>query len=106
MRSALAGHQAAADAQFEALHASQKALTRHLRALLNALDAVAHLPPPRADAARVEQLRAAAAGARALAARLRGVGARMDRVEAALADLRARGALPPAAAGGGGGGGG
>lgn len=95
VRASLERHRAAAESAFADLHASQKRLASRLRALLNALDALLRLSPPRPDPAHVEALRAAAGGARALQARLRGVAARLDRVEGTLADLRARGLLPP-----------
>jgi hypothetical protein len=84
VRDALTRHQGEAEAAFDGLHSSQKRLTASLRALLNALDGIIALSAPRADAAAVEQLRAAAGRARALQARLRGVAARLDRAEAAL----------------------
>ena len=97
LRGTLERHRDAADTAFAGLHASQKRLASKVRALLTALDGVLRLAPPRADPAHVEHLRAAAAGARALQARLRGVATRLDRAEAAIGDLRARGALPPLA---------
>jgi hypothetical protein len=90
LRASLSTHQLEAQRHFDDLHASQKRLTANLRSLLNALDALLRLAAPRPDPAAVEQLRAVVGGARALQARLRGVGTRLDRVEAVLADVRGR----------------
>jgi hypothetical protein len=91
LRDSLERHQFEATAAFDALHASQKNLTASLRRLLNALDDLSALSAPRVDAAALEQLRAAAGRARALQAQLRGIAARLDRVEGVLGDLRQRG---------------
>jgi hypothetical protein len=97
IRGTLATHQAEAEAAFEGLHASQKRLSAGLRRLLSALDGVLALSAPRPDAAALDQLRAAAGKARAMQAQLRGVAARLDKVETVLADLRARQPAPGAA---------
>lgn len=62
-------------------------LSRHAHA-----DRILKLEPVRLEPPAVEAIRGAASTARALQARLRGVAASMERVEAALAQLDARAA--------------
>ncbi|KAF8056008.1 hypothetical protein HT031_006529 [Scenedesmus sp. PABB004] len=80
----LAAARAREQAQADALLASQKHLTSHLRSLINSLDTILALSTPRLSAAQPEALRSVAARAKALQKQLGGVAARLQRIQAHL----------------------